>query len=100
IPEVDIEQFREEHLYDEEFEDLTDDEIIKMHIIEMTLENCKFKDITNNEQSTIEDKESLGGFKISLDLSTIVNNKPLEKGIYNVYIKLEQLFHDNDDIKY
>src|SRR5699024_6098454 len=64
------------------------------------LDNCTFDTIVNNEQSKIEDKKSLGGFKTAIDLSVITSGKPLLQGNYRLYIKLEQLSEDNDDIKY
>lgn len=100
IPEVDVEAFREEHMYDEEYEDLTDEEIINLHIIEVPLDNCKFAEVTNHDTSDIEDIDSLGGFKISLNLAEITKGKPLAAGIYNIYINLEQLMNDNDDVKF
>lgn len=100
VPEIDIKQFREDHMDDEEYQELSDKEIIEMHIVEIPLDNCKFKEVTNHMNSKIEDKDSLGGFKLSLDLAVVTHGKPLEKGHYNVYIKLEQLLNENDDVKY
>lgn len=100
IPEVNITRFREEHTYEEEYEELTDDEIINLHIIEVPLDNCKFSEVENNDNSNIEDKDSLGGFKIALNIAEMTKGKPLTEGIYNVYINLEQLLNDNDDVKY
>lgn len=100
VPEIDIKSFREEYSKDEQYQDLTDKEIIDMHIVEIPLDNCTFEEVTNHENSKIEDKESLGGFKLSIDLAVMSNGKPLEKGQYNIYIKLEQLLNENDDVKY
>lgn len=100
IPEVDVARFREKHMYEEEYEELTDDEIINLHIIEVPLDNCKFSEVENNEESNIEDKDSLGGFKIALNLAEMTKGKPLTEGVYNIYINLEQLLNDNDDVKY
>ncbi|MEI3607581.1 CDP-glycerol glycerophosphotransferase family protein [Pseudogracilibacillus sp. SE30717A] len=100
VPEIDIKSFREEYSKDEQYQDLTDKEIIDMHIVEIPLDNCTFEEVTNHENSKIEDKESLGGFKLSIDLAVMSNGKPLEKGKYNIYIKLEQLLNENDDVKY
>ncbi len=100
VPEIDIKSFREDHKDDEEYIDLTDKEIIDLHIVELPLNNCQFQEVINHESSKIEDRNSLGGFKLSIDLAVITNGKPLEKGNYNIYIKLEQLLNENDDIKY
>src|SRR5699024_7503114 len=96
VPEVDTDLFRQKHGWKEEFEEITDREIISMHTIEIPLDNCKFKHVKNSSLSKIEDKDSLGGFRLALDLAEISNDKPLEQGNYNVFIKPEQLFNDND----
>src|SRR5690625_127546 len=100
VPEIDIQQFRDKHKFEDEYETLTDSEIIDMHIIEIPLENCQLTEVANSKNSKIEDEKSLGGFKLSLDLATITQGKPLESGNYSVYIKLEQIVEDNEDIKY
>lgn len=106
VPEIDIEKYREENLRSSGFEEseddvvLTDEDIIDLHTIKITLDNCKFDAVLNNELSDINDKESLGGFKSSVDLSVIMSGKPLLQGNYSIYIRLEQLLDDNDDIKY
>lgn len=100
VPEVDITQFREEHIDNEDYQELSDKEIINMHIVEIPLDNCKLKEVTNHMKSKIKDNDSLGGFKVSLDLATVTKGKPLEKGHYSVYIKLEQLLNENDDVKH
>lgn len=100
VPEIDIENFREKHKYDEGYEELTDQDIMNLHIVEIPLDNCKFDTVKNSTKSKIEDKESLGGFKVLLDLAEIIKGKPLNQGIYKLYIRLEQLLNDNDNIKY
>lgn len=99
-PEVDIKAFKEKHRYDEEYEEMSDEEIIDLHLIKVPLDNSKFSEIANYENSKIQDIDSLGGFKVALDLSTITNGKPLEKGIYKVYMELEQLLNENDNVKF
>src|SRR5699024_1732100 len=47
-----------------------------------------------------KDKDSLGGFRTAINLSEMINGKPLKQGIYKIYIKLEQLLNENDDVKY
>src|SRR5699024_1828793 len=113
-PEVDIEKFKEKNAYEKEYNELTDQEIINihikkkkakekeykeikkqeiinLHIIEVPLDNCNFRTVKNNENSTIKDKDSLGGFRTAINLSEMNNGKPLKQGIYKIYIKLEQL---------
>lgn len=107
VQEVDIRTFRErlreeqkEKNYDELELELTDEEIIDMHTVKVPLENCKFKNVKNNKMSKIDDNDSLGGFKGSIDLSKISDGKPLTEGNYNIYILLEQLSNEDDSVKY
>src|SRR5699024_10268570 len=100
IPEVNIAAFREKHSLEEGYEELTDQDIIKMHIIEVQLDNCLFEEVYQNEESSIEDRESLGGFKLELNLAEMNNGKPLSQGSYRVYINLEQLSNESDDEKF
>src|SRR5699024_2945828 len=100
IPEVNIAAFREKHSLEEGYEELTDQDIIKMHIIEVPLDNCLFEEVYQNEESSIEDRESLGGFKLELNLAEMNNGKPLSQGSYRVYINLEQLSNESDDEKF
>lgn len=97
VPHVDLKEFREKHEFNEEYEELTDEEIINLHLIHLPLDNCKMKDIKEVESI---DPESLSGFKVEIDLATLHNTKPLESGSYEVYIQLEQLSNDNDNIKH
>lgn len=99
-PEVDIEKFKEKNAYEEAYNDLTDEEIINLYIIEIPLDNCNFHTVKNNEHSTIKDTDSLGGFRTAINLSEMINGKPLKQGVYKIYIKLEQLLNENDDVKY
>src|SRR5699024_7923672 len=99
-PEVDIEKFKEKNAYEKEYNELTDQEINNLHIIEFPLYNCKLSTVKNNENSKIKDKDSIGGFRTATNLSEMNNGKPLKQGIYKIYIKLEQLLNENDDVKY
>src|SRR5699024_3811025 len=72
-PEVDIEKFKEKNAYEKEYNELTDQEIINLHIIEVPLDNCNFRTVKNNENSTIKDKDSLGGFTTAIKLSEMSN---------------------------
>src|SRR5699024_2027964 len=99
-PEVDLEKFKEKNAYEKEYNELTDQEMINVHIIEVQLDNCNFRTVKKNENSTSKDKDSLGGFRTVINLSEMNNGKPLKQGIYKIYIKLEQLLNENDDIKY
>src|SRR5699024_11823716 len=64
------------------------------------LDNCLFEEVYQNEESSIEDRESLGGFKLELNLAEMNNGKPLSQGSYRVYINLEQLSNESDDEKF
>src|SRR5690625_3087413 len=105
VKEIDLVSYRKELLkqsknYATEWELLTDDEIIDKHTVKVAMDNCYFSDVENNSQSNIEDNDSLGGFRISVDLAKICDGKPLFSGNYNLFIKLEQLPENRDDIKY
>src|SRR5699024_5000153 len=67
IPEVDIEKFKEKNAYEKEYNELTDQEIINIHIIEVPLDNCNFRTVKNKEHSTIKDQDSLGGFRTAIN---------------------------------
>ncbi|MFD1848645.1 CDP-glycerol glycerophosphotransferase family protein [Oceanobacillus bengalensis] len=95
---IDINEYRKKN---EESSELSDEEIIKLNTIEVPLENCKLLNMTYNQEEFIkEDLDLLSGFRGIVDLSTIHNGRPLLSGEYNVYIKLEQLPNDRDNIKY
>lgn len=96
VPEVDIEKYRAEHKDIEE--DLSDEDIIKEHIIEFPLDNCFLSELKAKLDS--ESENDLSGFKGTVDLSTIKNGKPLPAGNYNVFIRLEQLLPESDEVKY
>src|SRR5699024_756331 len=100
VPEVDIASFREKNALEEEYEELTDQDIIIMHMTEIPLDNCLFTEVYQYEQSSIADHKSLGGFKIELNLAEMNNGKLLSQGSYKLYIKLEQLSNDTDDEKF
>jgi len=98
IPKLDIDKLREDS---EDYEELSDDEIIEQHTIIVPLENCKKSEFVSlSEGMPVEDMNSLAGYKGDIDLSLIYNGKPLKAGEYNVFIKLEQLPADNDTQKY
>src|SRR5690606_12995672 len=46
------------------------------------------------------DSAMLGGYKGNIDLSVISHGKPLQSGEYDAFIKLEQMFQDNDKVKF
>lgn len=98
IPEVNIEAYRENH--EDKSVELTDDEIIALHVIEIALENYKLSEIINDKGLETTDADSLGGFKGKVNLTSLADNKPLQKGVYTIYIKLEQLSESNDSVKY
>ncbi|MBO0991475.1 CDP-glycerol glycerophosphotransferase family protein [Bacillus sp. SD088] len=103
IPKIDFEQYRIDHRKCEEedgtCEEMTDDEILEKEMYQVSLTNCKLRDISiDTDKHT--DLEQLSGFKSSVDLSAIHQDKPIEAGEYDVYIKLEQMPIDQDDIKY
>lgn len=90
VPKLDIETLREGH---EEYDTLTDIEILEKHIIDIPLDNCRMTELESNIETDLssEELESLSGYKGDIDLSTLVYGRPLEKGEYNLFIKLEQL---------
>src|SRR5699024_11732391 len=47
----------EKNAYEKEYNELTDQEIINLHIIEVPLDNCNFRTVKNKENSTIKDKD-------------------------------------------
>lgn len=100
VPNIDIKEFREYHEQDEELMELTDEEIIQLHTIEVALDNCRIDEVEKVNLTEVEHADALSGFKTELDLSSLVNNKPLEKGEYYLYLILEQLSNDSDDIKH
>lgn len=97
VPDIDIEKYRETH--SDMSEDLTDDDIVKLHIIEFPLDNCMLNELSGKENIT-DVENNLSGYKGVVDLSTIKNGKPLPGGNYNVFIRLEQLLSDTDKVKY
>lgn len=99
-PEVDIAGYREQMNKEDHVHELTDDEIIQLHITEIPLDNCAISNILDLHQSDEKWMESLGGFKTQIDLADLKDGRPLKKGTYNVYIKLEQLSEDNDNVKH
>ncbi len=105
VPKIDFDEYRKNHRSCEEqdledtCEEMTDDEILEREMFHIPLTNCKLSEILTD----VDDEEALdqlSGFKGSIDLSTINKEKPLEAGEYNIYIRLEQMPDDQDDIKY
>jgi len=96
IPKVNFEDFREKN---NEQAELSDEEILELHMFKYPLDNCKLSELREVE-NVEEDGDQLNGFKTFIDLSSISNNKPLQAGQYDVFIKLEQMFQDQDDVKY
>src|SRR5699024_3381680 len=89
VLKVDVKKYREKYEFDEEVSLLTDDEIINLHLIHIPLENCILNDIVNEPIDGLE-STSLSGYSGQIDLSTLIDKKPLESGSYEVYIQLEQ----------
>ncbi|WP_337020057.1 CDP-glycerol glycerophosphotransferase family protein [Oceanobacillus massiliensis] len=97
-PRLDIENFRMEN---PDLAELTDDEIIERNLIQVAMDNCKLSSLNNKENIVIDQSmESLAGFQANVDLSTINKGKPLSSGEYDIYVKLEQLPNDLDNIRY
>ncbi|MFS0614972.1 CDP-glycerol glycerophosphotransferase family protein [Lederbergia ruris] len=105
VPKIDFDEYRKNHRRCEEqeledtCEEMTDDEILEKEMFHIPLTNCKLRDILNDVDGK-QDLDQLSGFRGSIDLSTINKEKPLEAGEYNIYIRLEQMPDDQDDIKY
>ncbi|MFD1172399.1 CDP-glycerol glycerophosphotransferase family protein [Oceanobacillus picturae] len=98
VPKFDLEKYR---LKNQDYEQLSDEEIIEKNIKEVALDNCKLSDLQNSDEWFTEwEKNSLAGFEGIVDLSSIENGKPLLSGEYDVFIKLEQMAEDNDKYKY
>lgn len=100
VPKIDIAEFRERNEYEEDLMELTDEEIVQLHIIEVALDNCRYDEIEQADLTNVENRDALGGFKLELDLATLVDSKPLEKGEYHLYLQLEQLANHNDNVKH
>src|SRR5699024_6524169 len=79
---------------------LTEQDLIKMHTIAVPLDNCLLEAVYQNEESSIEARESLGGLKLELNLAEMNNGKLLSQGSYRVYINIEQLSNESDDEKF
>lgn len=98
VPRMNVEQYREKN---EEYSEASDEEIIRENIIEVALENCRMSELKHLDDEVFEENsELLYGFKGIIDLSSITKGKPLLAGEYDVYINLEQLFEDIDNVKY
>ncbi|WP_099159474.1 CDP-glycerol glycerophosphotransferase family protein [Virgibacillus ndiopensis] len=96
VPKINVEAFKEEN---EDYQELTDEEIIELNIIKCPLDNCKLSNLEFYDSSK-DDVDSLSGFKGNIDLSVIHEGKPLPSGDYDVLINLEQMPSNNDNIKY
>src|SRR5699024_7758492 len=84
-------EIRNENQLNEDYVNMTDDEILRLYSYEIPLENCKLAELNNFNSDYERTDNSLGGFKAEIDLSTITKNKPLKEGKYDVYIIHEQL---------
>lgn len=100
VPKIDIQKLRGENFEDELYQDLTDEEVIEMYTVYIPTDNCSYQSIKRHENSKITDLDSLGGFKLNVDLSFLKNGAPLRQGDYSVYLKLEQILSTNDSVKY
>ncbi|NBJ68821.1 MULTISPECIES: CDP-glycerol glycerophosphotransferase family protein [Clostridia] len=91
VPKLNIDELREKHV---EYGELSDSEILDKYIIKIALDNCRLNELKGNVDTFASDElGALAGYKGSIDLSTLAHGKPLEKGEYNLFIKLEQLLH-------
>lgn len=98
IPKIDIQAYRVENVISLE---KTDTEILDELTIKIPLDNCYVSEVTHDSPEIASYYEgSLAGFKGSIDLSAIVNGKPLGAGDFNVFISFEQLDDANDSVKY
>lgn len=98
VPKLDIEKLRNDF---EEYEELSEGDIIEQYTLMIPLENCRKSELDiKGENYPDDDMSSLDGYKGNIDLSIINNGKPLKSGEYSVFIKLEQLSSDNDNLKY
>ncbi|MDY0394137.1 hypothetical protein RWE15_06140 [Virgibacillus halophilus] len=103
IPKIDFDNYRQINSVctdneDESCVELTDDEILEKEMYQIPLTNCPLRDVS--DEAELGDMEQLSGFQGSIDLSTINHERPLDAGQYDVYIKLEQMEKDKDDVKY
>nr|WP_052350181.1 CDP-glycerol glycerophosphotransferase family protein [Virgibacillus sp. SK37] len=99
VPNIDIKLCREDN---PEYECMSDEEIIDEKMISISLDNCLISELSNF-QKEVTDKElknSIGGYKGVVNLSSINKGQPLYKGEYDCFIKIEQLEINNDNIKY
>ena len=97
------EKYEEKHkTFMDEFEDneITDEELIEQQSYLIPLENCKLSEIISSEIDNLDKQNSLTGFRLKLDLSTLDNNKPLEEDEYSLYIVHEQIDSENENIRY
>lgn len=97
VQNVNLKEIREKYY---EYEDISDEEIMADYSIECVLENRLLSDIVDDDSFAEEELNSLAGYVGSVNLGSINHNKPLWAGTFDVYIKLEQLSDDNDNVKY
>ncbi|TWT03573.1 CDP-glycerol glycerophosphotransferase family protein [Planomicrobium sp. CPCC 101079] len=98
VPSIDISAYRDRNF---ELADKTNDEIMDSITIKAPLDNCLIADVYEETEDLSEEfASSLGGFKGSIDLSTISKGRPLEAGEFHIFISLEQLDEENDFLKH
>lgn len=98
IPNLNIEALRSKNL---ELLDKTDAEILESMTIKVPLDNYPLYKINARSSEVAESyKETLSGFKGTIDLATIDLGKPLLAGDYRIFVSFEQLDDANDLIKY
>ncbi|MBD1221410.1 CDP-glycerol glycerophosphotransferase family protein [Virgibacillus halodenitrificans] len=103
IPKIDFDSYRQSYAEKYDYVDglpveLTDDYILEKEMIQIPLSNCTLQEIYPGND--VEEKDELSGYKGNIDLSSIYQGKPLLAGEYDLYIKLEQMEIDKDDVKY
>lgn len=97
LPKINMKEYRQKN---PEKEEETDEEILHSLSMQVPLDNCLLTDILVPEKELMEYESSLSGFKGSVDLSKINNEKPLRADEYNVFVTLEQMDDENDAVKY
>src|SRR5699024_11000362 len=95
MPKLNIDELRQKN---PELIELTDEEILEQKMFTYSLDNCKLSELKGKTEE--ENQDDLSGFKAVIDFSLINKNKPLPSGEYDVYIRLEQMLEDQDNIKY
>ncbi|WP_096272576.1 CDP-glycerol glycerophosphotransferase family protein [Paucisalibacillus globulus] len=98
VPNIDIEKMVEAE--PDKYTELSEQEILEQHIIKLSLDNCSLSELDGDVEVSNSDLAMLGGYKGNIDLSVISHGKPLQSGEYDTFIKLEQMFQDNDKVKF